>query len=480
MELSSRLESTASQAGMLDREDDARPRSREAPAWLHLAFLAVCFFLAAHDFKASTFNVLDVEAASETYAATAGSGTITRQLAFVLLGLYGFWGLRELLRNRLRTIGIGGLCATALLLWTLLSATWAITPGVVLSRLVGVVAVTLAAVRIRLRFSARQIIVGITTIGVIFLWVGLFCEMALGTFRPWTTEYRFSGTMSPTEEGVNCSITLLGAFFLWRDGSRRRLWAGVLVFTGILSLLTKARSATLGAVLALVYFYVSSRGDWKQRWLIVASVVSALVFGLLLQMNDLFSFTADSLQFGRDPSTSDNATLTGRIPLWAELMNFAQLHPVAGAGFGGFWISPTIVDISADQGWAISAAHSAYVDVLLSLGGVGLGLYCLSLIFGMAAAKTTFRADASLRAAFFGALLMFVAIGGLTDSESVYVSSSLFFCFVLSLLMVAFRREPIFAREKQSLPLQPSAELTQAGLSTGLAIIGRDSRKFPG
>ena len=461
MDLSGRLESTASQVSMPDREDDARPRFREAPPWLHLAFLAICFFLSAHDFKASTFNVLDVEAASETYAATAGSGTITRQLAFVLLGLYGAWGLRELLRNRLRPVGIGGLCAAALLVWTLLSATWAITPSVVVSRLVGVVAVTLAALRIRLRFSARQIIEGITTVGAVFSGIGFLCELALGTFRPWTTEYRFSGTMSPTEEGVNCSITLLGAFFLWRDGSRRRLWAGVLVFTGMLSLLTKARSATLGAVLALVYFYVSSREDWKQRWLIVTSVASAILFGTLLSMNDLFSFTADSLQFGRDPSTSDNATLTGRIPLWAELMNFAQLHPVAGAGYGGFWIPPTIVDVSADQGWAISAAHSAYVDVLLSLGGVGLGLYCLSLIFGMAAAKAAFRRDATLRAAFFGALLMFITIGGLTDSESVYVSSSLFFCFVLSLLMVVFRREPIFAGEEQRRPLQRSAEVTQ-------------------
>lgn len=461
MELSGQHERTPSKAWLPDREDDTRPRYREAPAWLHLGFLAVCFFLAAHDFRASTFNVLDVEAASETYAATAGSGTITRQLAFVLLGLYGFWGLRELLRNRLRTVGIGGLCATALLLWTLLSATWAITPGVVISRLVGVVAVTLAALRIRLRFSARQIIFGMTTIGVIFLGVGLLCEVALGTFRPWTTEYRFSGTMSPTEEGVNCSITLLGAFFLWKAGARRRLWMAVLVFTGVISLLTKARSATLGAVIALVYFYVSSRGDWKQRWLIVASAASVIVFGILLQMNDLFSFTANSLQFGRDPSTSDNATLTGRIPLWAELMNFAQLHPVAGAGFGGFWISPTIVDISADQGWAISAAHSAYVDVLLSLGGVGLGLYCMSVIFGIAAAKARFHKDGTLGAAFFGTLLMFVAIGGLTDSESVYVSSSLFFCFVLSLLMVAFHREPIGSGEEQQVRSEQSLALTR-------------------
>ena len=418
-------------------------RPADSTLRVHLAFLTICFFLASHDPRASTFDVLDVAAASETYAANAGSGSAGRQVAFLLLGLYGVYGLPLLWRNRLRMIGPGGACATLLLLWALGSVVWATSPGDTISRLFGVIVLTLTALQIKLRFESRQIVVGLTSAALLYMIFGVVCELALGNFKPWEVAYRFSGTSSPTEEAVNCSIAIIGTFYLWRWTPRQRIWFWMLCLSVVISLLAKSRTAMLAAIIALLFSYVATRKVWQQRWMVGSSLAATVLLGVWLQMNDLVSFAADSLQFGRDPTTSDNATLTGRVPLWSELMNFVKLHPIAGGGFGGFWTAPHIADISVDQGWAISAAHSAYVDVLLSLGAVGLVLYCLCLILAIASARSRYRRGATIGAAFFGALLTFIVINGFTDSESVYVSSSLFFCFILSMTVTCFQGQAI-------------------------------------
>ncbi len=422
---------------------EAPPRPAATWPWLHLTFLAICFFLASHDPRASTFDFLDVEAASETFAATAGSGAAGRQTAFLLLGLYGMYGLPALWRNRIRVAGLSGACASALLVWTGSSILWAANPGDSLSRLFGVAVLTLTALQIKIRFEARQIIVGLTVGTLLYMIFGLMCELAFGNFKPWQVAYRFSGTSSPTEEAVNCSIAIIGTFYLWRWTPRQRIWFWMLCLSILFALLTKSRTATLGAILALLFSFVATRREWQQRWMVASSLAATVLLGVWLQMNGLVSFATDSLQFGRDPTTSDNATLTGRIPLWAELMDFVKLHPFAGSGFGGFWTAPHIADISVDQGWAISAAHSAYVDILLALGAVGLLLYSLCLILAIVTTQMKYQRRATLGAAYFSTLLSFIVINGLTDSESVYVSSSLFFCFILSLVVTGFQTQAI-------------------------------------
>ena len=437
--------------GTVYRPDSARP-------WIHLVFFVLCFFLASHDPRSSGFDVLDVEAASETYAANAGSGPPGRQVAFLLLGLYSMYGLPLFWRNRLRVSGFAGACAAALLAWTLVSVVWAANPGDTLTKLFGVVVLTLTALQIKLRFNPRQIVVGLTTGSLVYMVFGLLCEIALGNFKPWQVAYRFHGTSSPTEEAVNCSIGLIGTLYLWRWTPRQRVWFWMLCVSVVFSLLTKSRTATLGAIVALLFSFVATRRIWQQRWMVGSSLAATVLLGAWLQINGLVSFAADSLQFGRDPTTSDTATLTGRVPLWAELMNFVKQHPIVGSGFGGFWTGPHIADISVDQGWAISAAHSAYVDILLSLGAVGLALYSLCLILAIVTTQIRYQRGATLGAAYFSTLLSFIVINGFTDSESVYVSSSLFFCFILSLTITGFQQQAIRSapRLPAKIPEQPT------------------------
>ena len=121
--------------------------------------------------------------------------------------------------------------------------------------------------------------------------------------------------------------------------------------------------------------------------------------------------STNALQFDRDTTTSDNASLTGRIPLWSELMVSVEQHPLLGQGFGAFWTPANIDRVSADQGWGISAAHSAYVDVLLALGAVGLVLYLDTLVLSLFLARRDYMQHPGVAPVYFGIMLLFAVVG---------------------------------------------------------------------
>ncbi len=77
-------------------------------------------------------------------------------------------------------------------------------------------------------------------------------------------------------------------------------------------------------------------------------------------------------------------TLTGRIPMWVSaLTDFASLRPVLGYGMGAFWNSLSnrlAVQQAAGWGWPVAIGDNGWLDVLLSLGGVGLGIFMLLLL----------------------------------------------------------------------------------------------------
>jgi exopolysaccharide production protein ExoQ len=98
-----------------------------------------------------------------------------------------------------------------------------------------------------------------------------------------------------------------------------------------------------------------------------------------------FSQFADSsgiAAMGRDEDGM--STLTGRLPLWEELLEvYAQQQPLFGYGFGAFWTPDRIFAVSDSQGWAISSTHSTYIDLLLTVGYVGFVLCISALVFAL-------------------------------------------------------------------------------------------------
>jgi O-antigen ligase len=123
-----------------------------------------------------------------------------------------------------------------------------------------------------------------------------------------------------------------------------------------------------------------------------------LVLVLAGALTFLFSGTADVAgALGR------NSNLSGRTDIWAALIPTVP-SSIVGAGFEGYWISP-----SADKFWSslshagwwrpellVTEAHNGYIEVFLNLGGVGIGLISLILISGYRRAIAAFRQNPSV------------------------------------------------------------------------------------
>jgi exopolysaccharide production protein ExoQ len=74
---------------------------------------------------------------------------------------------------------------------------------------------------------------------------------------------------------------------------------------------------------------------------------------------------------GRDTS------LTGRGPLWHEVMHVIAQRPLLGHGYAGFWNgdSKEVQFLWLQAGWEAPDSHDGYLDVLVELGIVGLVAY---------------------------------------------------------------------------------------------------------
>jgi exopolysaccharide production protein ExoQ len=72
-----------------------------------------------------------------------------------------------------------------------------------------------------------------------------------------------------------------------------------------------------------------------------------------------------------------NATLTGRIPLWTDVLAISTHNRWFGYGFAGFWATNSH-SVWSMVGWMPHESHNGFIDILLELGAVGLAIFALN------------------------------------------------------------------------------------------------------
>ncbi|MFO0941378.1 MAG: O-antigen ligase family protein [Pirellulales bacterium] len=73
-------------------------------------------------------------------------------------------------------------------------------------------------------------------------------------------------------------------------------------------------------------------------------------------------------------------SLTGRIPLWEEILKHWQREPMLGYGYGGYWTTKRVEDFAQMFYWEPPNGHSIYVDSLVETGPIGLLLLITTLV----------------------------------------------------------------------------------------------------
>jgi exopolysaccharide production protein ExoQ len=397
-------------AATLEQRDDGLNLHRVA---IVAAVLSVLFILSDHDWFISQYE--EFSETSDFMEQASAEGNVLRKAAIFLLGAASaaavFWRGGYTLHIR----SVTGALIIAAATWCIASWLWAIEPGIAARRLIASGCVAMAALAAARWLSPRELaavaLAGATT----FLALGGLVEIALGTWQPWRGDYRFAGTLHPNAQGLGCAVLVMAAVELARQSRRWRTMLCALAAAGFIGLwLTKSRTplaALIGAEVGF-WFLVSPA---KVKLIGGLAAIWAICVALLVIGPTVAEHAFDAAMLGRDDN-EQVASLTGRVPLWEELSDSIERRPLHGYGFNSFWTSDQIDEISESQSWAISVAHSTYLDLTLGIGLIGAGLWVVVVAMGLLSAARRQVSSPSIGFAFIGVLLTFGLLHGVLES----------------------------------------------------------------
>ena len=152
-------------------------------------------------------------------------------------------------------------------------------------------------------------------------------------------------------------------------------------------LATKSATAVVAGLIALVFvcavLLVRRAADGRPRMLTRVTIIGAAVLtvgGVVVLRGPLLALLGRS------------GDLTGRVDIWATVLEAAWQRPIAGHGWIGYWL-PWIEPFDTlvyQHGVRQLQAHSAWVDVMLQLGVIGV------IVFATLIVTTVWRAGRAL------------------------------------------------------------------------------------
>lgn len=311
---------------------------------------------------------------------TAG-GDALRQIAFLgTAGLVAIGAFQRLGWGMLRALPVS---MVLLLLWCLASALWTPESAVAFRRaglqVVIVVSVLLSVETIgpKRAFDIWRILLGIV-LAVNFLSIPLIeaarhgageVDTALaGNWRGLYGHKNIAGAVS--------AITAI-LFLFTKTGSRN--WIGILVALAAIVFLVMTRSKSSMGLLAVAllagWLYHLSWRDGLSRAILV---VSASTF--VLALGTVIFFDPGILT----RTLTDPTQFTGRAAIWTAELAYIRDHPLLGAGFGTFadsgGLSPLHGYISSNWVGTVSHGHNGYLQILVTIGGIGFVLAMTALV----------------------------------------------------------------------------------------------------
>jgi O-antigen ligase len=123
--------------------------------------------------------------------------------------------------------------------------------------------------------------------------------------------------------------------------------------------------------------------------------------------------------------------MTGRIPLWRDVLVSIEKHPLLGYGYGTFWIeqNPERARIWALNPWTPPDAHNAYLETTLQLGLIGAGIATLLLLVATKRALDWCKDDRAKWAIYVATFLAVYVVTNVDETQ--LFRGGDFHCFML-------------------------------------------------
>lgn len=408
-----------------------------------LVFLALLFFFAMHDLF---FSLRDnTETPSYTQLKAAAEGNLTRRVCFVMLGLFGAFGLMRRGQNRFTLKGSLGWLIIIYHTWALVSIVWTDDIGLTFRRFLVLEMLCLGALAVSKHFSLKNLTWFVFISTGIYLIIGLTVELAFGTFHPLSADYRFTGTLHQNQQGINCALILISSIILGANNKKGR---GIFITCALISLifsfLTKSRTPFIFSVMVFAgyAFFSLSRSGKIAMVLTIGFILSLL---LLIAGETVLSTARTGILLGRTDDVS-LSTFTGRLPKWEVCMDYVKKRPYFGYGYGSFWTPTRYVATTYGQnygkGGQISSSNNLYIETLLSLGVIGMLIYIFMLLNGIWRSYLFYKASFNKGYIFLGLLLAFCAFDGLIEDGFIAPGFATFLIWT-SLFYLGFQRKYI-------------------------------------
>jgi O-antigen ligase len=413
-----------------------RGRAEDIP-WVFFLLLSAIFFLAYHDFANAQAGIDNHIASPDEIIQGAGEASPVHRIALLSLGAGAIVSLfRDRSNRSFRVNPPVGWLFLFFFGWATLSCFWSVDPAAALKSLMGVGILGIAAVAIVVGLPMRQLILWTCTATAIFLCIDLAAEIAYGTFLPFASGYRFTGTLHPHGQGVDCTVLMLSSVAAMDLKKRWRPVLWILASLGFVFLVLSGSRTALGAALLALGIYVALTSSPKTK-LVMAYGSGVLLCCLTLFLGSgLVAGAKSAVLLGREDSDS-LGTFTGRTGIWEDVGGFIADRPMLGYGYASFWTPNRITDISAQEHQGVPNSHCTYIDYLLTLGSVGLAAYSLLLLTGIWYAFKFHRQTRNPVFAYCGVLLLFCVLDGFLESEMITGGLLLFLCLT-ALARVSF------------------------------------------
>lgn len=356
-------------------------------------------------------------------------GNLPRRVALFSLGIFAIFSLIRKRLNRLRINGFLSWLIIFFLCWSVCSLIWADDVLLTLRRLVIFLLFSLGAFTVSMRFSLHEIVV-FTFFGcALTLLIGTIDEIALGVFNPLEIEYRFAGAISFNSMGRNCAVLFFTSLIMAnkvRHGKYLYHIVGTVAL--IFLILTKSRMAFTGAFISgFVYWILTSSKYKKISYTFLILFTGALL--LLILSDDFINLGHKVALLGRDGSSIE--TLTGRIPLWKECIEYFSERFFLGYGYHAFWTPKHIYAIGASLGYSPSHSHCAYLEMVLGVGIIGAMAFVLIIAIGIVRSYQLLKNSDNINYLFMLCMLVFALWTGLLNSSIFYQSIPTFVIFTI-------------------------------------------------
>jgi O-antigen ligase len=392
----------------------SRPRVALEPLVLDAAFVALLLFSFV---GFSPFAVRDPALLATGQAAT-GSGDIVRQLCY--FAVFAIIVTAAFRREGWRAFAAVPLPLALLLMWCVATALWAAEPGITMRRagLAFVVVIsTMMSVHAlgadRVLKLWRYVLIGVLLVNFISIPLIPQAVHQVGEVDPklvgnWRGLY-YQKNIAGGEAAISAIV-----FFFFALLTRRKI--DILLCAASIGFLVMTQSkSSLGLLPLAIASGLVYRAAWKSSYSRMLMTLGAVAVAFLAALTIALNYDAIS-SFLNDPTE-----LTGRAEIWQAEFKYIAGHPLLGSGFGSFADTGARSPLHAyiNSAWieTVAHGHSGYLQLLVTIGGVGFLLALVSLVI-VPAAEFWQRDPQSLqlRALLF-ALFVFAVVHNFLESD---------------------------------------------------------------